>query len=152
MGSLAPGVDLLDNQTVLYNYCVYKRLLAMPFFNYWACAYPLGLNAHPSTGVKDGISEFEAVTIGKNGASGGITYFRCVDADGVIKPVKIGDTVSIGNSMFFPGATVEEGVQIGNETAVAADVTVKSMQQLQASDFNSFKNALNKIRHEVKYI
>ena len=138
VGSLAPGVDLTANSTLLYNYCIFKRLLSMPFFNYFANAIPLGLKIDPSTGIKDGITEFEAVTIGAKGTSGGMTSFRCVDGDGIIQPIEIRDGVSCGNSMFFPGCVVEKGAQVGNETTVPAGMTVPEFQQLQGEKLFAF--------------
>ena len=116
----------------------------IPYFNYYATAVPLGLNIDPSTGIKDGISEHDAVTIQARGTSGGKTYFRNINASGTIVGVLIGEDVSCGNCAFFPGSKVGDRSHVGNETSVPCKKVIPMDVQLQADQIIDFGSVVQK--------
>jgi len=105
-------------------------MLTSPLFDYGSCVERLGAKVGPS-GIRSGITEFDAVVVEPHTTSGGRAIFRCVDADGVIHAIKVEAGVNSGHNTFFPGAVVERGAQLGNETSVPANFTVLAEHQLQ---------------------
>lgn len=143
MGPLRPGRNLVTDSLDCLAYCIYRKLMDIPYFNYWATAVPLGLNIDPSTGIKDGISEHDAVTIQARGTSGGKTYFRTVNASGTIMGILIGEEVSCGNSAFFPGCKVGDRSHVGNETAVQCKKVIPMDVQVQADRIIEFGSVIH---------
>ena len=131
MGRLTPGMSLLSSDRLLFKYCLFRRMLEYPFFNISTIAANLGANVASTSQIVDGISEFDAITIGPLTSSGGLTSFKCVDLEGEIHPITIASAVNSGHATFFPGCVVEEGVQIGNETSVPMEKIVPKNHQLQ---------------------
>ena len=64
MGRLTPGMNLLSNNRLLYRYCIFKRILEFPFLSINSVAAKMGANVQPTSQYLDGISEFDAITIG----------------------------------------------------------------------------------------
>ena len=135
MGRLTPGMNLLSNNRLLYRYCIFKRILEFPFLSINSVAAKMGANVQPTSQYLDGISEFDAITIGAYTNSGGFTCFKCVDLEGEIHPITIASSVNSGHTTFFPGCVIEEGVQLGNETSVPMNSIVPKDHQLQVGNF-----------------
>lgn len=131
LGAMKPGRNLLQDSLSCWLYCIFLRLLDLPFYDYYATAIPLGLTVGQHTGIKDGVREHDAVSIGSHGTSGGVTFFRCVHNNGEIGQISIESKVSCGNCAFFPGATVQMGAQIGNETPIASNSIIGRYSQVQ---------------------
>ncbi len=131
MGPLAPGMNLLSSDGLLFKYCLFRRMLEYPFFNAAAIAAKLGANVTSTSQIVSGISEFDAVSLGPYTSAGGATSFKNVDLEGDIHPITIAAGVNSGHTTFFPGCVVEEGVQVGNETSVPMEHTVPRDHQLQ---------------------
>ena len=145
MGPLVPGVNLLDSDRLLFKYCLFRRVLEYPFFNNAAMAAMLGANVTPTSQIVEGISEFEAVSVGPFTSAGGRTSFKCVDLEGNIHPISIASTVNSGHTTFFPGCVIEEGVQLGNETSVPMEHTVPKGHQLQVRYGSLLLDALTEL-------
>lgn len=131
MGPLSPGLDLLSSNSLLFKYCLFKRILENPYVVAFPVAKRLGGKIAAGSGIAGGISEFDAVTIGTRTTSGGMTCFKCVDLEGKIHPITVKDGVNCGHTMFFPGCFVGDDAQIGNETSIPKDHLVPRSHQLQ---------------------
>jgi carbonic anhydrase/acetyltransferase-like protein (isoleucine patch superfamily) len=131
LGKLNPGRNLVQDRMSCWLYCIFLKLIYLPFYDYYATAIPLGLTVGKHTGIKDGVREHDAVSIGSYGTSGGVTFFRCVKGNGEIGGISIESHVSCGNCAFFPGAVVQVGAQIGNETPIGANSVIGRFSQVQ---------------------
>ena len=131
LGKLNPGRNLVQDSMSCWLYCIFLRLLDLPFYDYYATAIPLGLTVGEHTGIKDGVREHDAVSIGSYGTSGGVTFFRCVHGNGEIGRISIESQVSCGNCAFFPGTVVQLGAQIGNETPIGSNSVIGRFSQVQ---------------------
>jgi amino acid adenylation domain-containing protein len=144
MGPLRPGRNLVTDSLDCLAYCIYRKLMDIPYFNYYATAVPLGLNIDKSTGIKDGIYEHDAVTIQARGTSGGKTYFRTVNTTGTIMGIQIGEEVSCGNCAFFPGSKVGDRSQVGNETSLPCKKVIPMDVQVQADRIIELGSAMQR--------
>jgi hypothetical protein len=138
LGPLTPGRNLKSDATTLFNYSLFRRMSTMPMVNINSAVRSLGLKI-ANQGVAEGIFaqaaisivEFDAITIGEAFTPGGYAIFQCVDANGIVHGVKIGTLVSAGHNVFFPGCSIGDGCQLGNETPIALNKAIPPFHNVQ---------------------
>ena len=138
LGPLSPGRNLKSDAPTLFKYSLFRRMSTMPLVNVNSAVRSLGLKL-ANQGVAEGIFaqaaismvEFDAITIGEAFTPGGYAIFQCVDASGTVRRVEIGTLVSVGHNVFFPGCTIGDGCQLGNETPIASNKVIPSFHNVQ---------------------